>query len=286
MPFHQIRIYDYIQVSSQAVLLFDYFITFSDEVEYIWGRKANPATILFYVTRYLPFFDGTIHLAKEFLPTPSHMMCNILYHLQGWIYIFAYLVADSILILRTYAMWKNNKNIALSLCVLLVACITGAGYCLEKFILSLTLGPSPSRSAFPGCFIYDGGRILWVSYLLLQVFHAVVFILTLLKVIQQRRLKDSSLFRTIYRDGIMIYAYLFGFSLINIIVLNTAQTYLEFSLASTHRVLQAILTGRLVMNIRRAANQSPRDLMQVTAFDVPGSYRGLEAIPLTNMGRN
>jgi len=125
--------------------------------------------------------------------------------------------------------------------------------------LSLSLGASPSRLVFPGCFIFDGGRLLWVSYTLLLAFHNVVFVLNSLKVIRQRSLKKF-LSQTIYRDGIMFYVYFLGFSLINIIVLNTARAYLKFGLVSFHGILQAILTGKLVINIHRAATLSPQQL--------------------------
>lgn len=243
---------DYLQVSSLAVLVFDYLITFSDEVEFIWNGKMSTVKALFYITRYLPFFDGTFLLAQQFLPGPPQLMCKSMFHVQAWLYLFAFLVTNAILLLRTYAIWENNKNLALSLFALLIACITGAGYCVERFILSLTYGPSPSHYVFPGCFVVDGGRIVWVSITLLLLFHTVVLALTLLSAIRQGRLTKSSLLGIICRDGIIMYAYLFGIAVINIIFLTTVQTYLTFSLMSFHRILQAVLTERLVINIRKA----------------------------------
>jgi len=255
MAFHELQFYYYLQVSSLAILAFDYCITFSDEVEHIWTGKPNLARTLFFITRYLPFIDGAVLLAQLFMPDATQSTCQVLYHVKGWLNFFSFLVANSIFVLRTYAIWKNIKRVAIYLFALLVACTTGAAYYMEKFTLSLSGGPSPSRSAFPGCFVFHAGRILWVSFSILLVFHNMVLFLTVLRVIKERRLNDSSLFRTIYRDGIMVYAYLLGISLINIIVLNTAPITLEFSLISFHRVLHAILTGRLVINIRRAMSR-------------------------------
>jgi len=216
-------------------------------------------TVLFHIIRYLPFFDGPIHLAQQFLSDPSRSTCNTLFHVYGWLVVFSILVANSVLVLRTYALWENKRNVALSLFALLVACIIGVGYFMEKFISSFFYDQSPSRSAFPGCFISQSGRAFWISYLLLLLFHNVILILTVIKLIKGKRLRGSSLLRTIYRDGIMFYAILSVLSLINIIMFNTTQTYLKFGFISFHRVLHAILTERLVINIRRAGIRPPRD---------------------------
>jgi len=229
-------------------------------VEFIWNRKANIATFLFIVTRYLPFIDGIFLFAGQFLPDSSRSTCIILFRLGSWFFLTGFVVSSLILILRTYAIWKSNNFIAFGLSALLITCIAGGGYCLERGLLSMTFIPSPSKLAFPGCFIVKSERILWICYLLILVFHSVILALTLLRVIQQRRVELSSLFRTIYRDGLQFYIYIFGISLINIIVLNFAPLALELSLSSFQRNLDAILIGRLVINIRKAATQSPRDL--------------------------
>jgi len=171
---------------------------------------------------------------------------------------------------------------------------------MEKLILSLSYGPSPSRSAFPGCFILSGGRIIWASITLLLLFHTVVLVLTVLRVIRkygysghnrkrlcldagQRKLEDSSLFRKIYRDGIIVYTYLFGIALSNIIVLNTAQSFLAYSLVSYHRILQAVLTGRLVINNRKAAIRPPLKIGSATPMETFGSNRDIELSLLTSV---
>jgi hypothetical protein len=37
--------------------VYDYLLTFSDEVNWVWRKSVTPVSILFYITRYLPFFD-------------------------------------------------------------------------------------------------------------------------------------------------------------------------------------------------------------------------------------
>jgi len=165
---------------------------------------------------------------------------------------------------------------------MLIACLISSAYFIEKFLLSLVFGASPSRSAFPGCFVLGASKILWVAYLILLVFQTTILAFTVLGVIRKRNLRRSSLFRTIYQDGILFYIYLSGYCIINIIVTITAPAYLELSAVSFHRFSLAVLVGRLVINIRRAAFLSPQDMKLVSAPEVSGLGRGIELSSLSN----
>jgi len=80
-----------------------------------------------------------------------------------------------------------------------------------------------------------------------------VFAMTIYKSINQGKYK-SSLAHTIYRDGVAFYAYLLCISIVNIVVLNSAPPELKTGLTGLHRVLHAILSERIILNIRSAAS--------------------------------
>ncbi|THH00750.1 hypothetical protein EW026_g1820 [Hermanssonia centrifuga] len=48
-----------------AILLYDYSLTFSDEVALVWGGKTSYARMLFYVIRYWPLLNLTIVTGGE-----------------------------------------------------------------------------------------------------------------------------------------------------------------------------------------------------------------------------
>jgi len=162
-------------------------------------------------------------------------------------------VLSGILILRTYAIWGNNTKIAGGLIVLLVGVFSGTGYFLQQFLNSLVLSTSPSRKAFPGCFVMKASQILWFAYLFILIFETTVFAMTIYKSLNQGKYKSSALARTIYRDGVAFYAYLLCISIVNIVVLNSAPPELKTGLTGLHRVLHAILSERIILNIRSAA---------------------------------
>lgn len=45
--------------------VYDYILTFTDEVEYIWKAPRSLVAFLFFITRYLPFFDTSMSSIGE-----------------------------------------------------------------------------------------------------------------------------------------------------------------------------------------------------------------------------
>ncbi|THH18065.1 hypothetical protein EW146_g2864 [Bondarzewia mesenterica] len=84
----------------------------------------------------------------------------------------------------------------------------------------------------------------------------VILALTLVKGIPQYRQSNSPLIISLYRDGIMYYIYLFVLSVINVTVLLTAPREYANLLSLLQRVLHSVLSSRILLHLRQAANQS------------------------------
>lgn len=68
------------------LLCYDFMITFSNEVEFIWKRKFTLATVLFCVNRYATLFNQIL-LVVSLLPT-SHTESEKVANLVGSLDIF------------------------------------------------------------------------------------------------------------------------------------------------------------------------------------------------------
>jgi hypothetical protein len=61
-PFKSLN--DIIRLTSEKV--YHYLLTFSEEVALVWkGKLTGIATIFYFITRYLVFFDGALFLNGE-----------------------------------------------------------------------------------------------------------------------------------------------------------------------------------------------------------------------------
>jgi len=170
--------------------------------------------------------------------------------IQSWFYLVGIFVALSILVVRTSAIWINSRKIAWSLRLLLVGMFAGSAYFLSRFVRSVILGASPSPKALPGCFIIYANTTLWIPYLFILIFETCIFAMTLYKLIKDSGHRSSTLARTIYRDGIVFYAYLLSISIVNIAVLNAVPPEMKTTLTGLHRTLHVLFSERIILNIR------------------------------------
>jgi len=254
------RTFQYLQVVGIAMLLYDYILTFIDEIEAIWNRKRNFSTIIFFITRYFPVLDTGLLFAQQYSVDPTARVCNALYNAKSYLYLFGIGASDCVLILRTYVIYDNDKRVAFVLTLLLVLACTIGGYFISVFVGSLQfLSPSPFPTAFPGCFVVSASNRLFLAYLFAGVYELGIMIFTWFKVIGKNKHRGSTLMNAVVWDGFVFYSFMFGISAVNIVVLLGAPPELQPSLVTIHRSIHAILSGRLIIRLRliAARNQFP-----------------------------
>jgi len=253
-----LQLYVYLKFVCGTLLVYDYMVTFSDETDLMWKGKWNLLNATFYAVRYLPFFDIGLGYVEQFLSPADPVVCKTIYSIFSISILVGVDLANCILTLRTYAIWGKDKRILLTLGLVLLASVVGEGYFMTSFLVTMSFINSPDPSVFRGCFIAQANtKDAWAAYLILLVLESVIFVLTLIKYIQQSETRNQFIIQTIYRDGLLFYIFIFGISLINIILLQTEQLSSAYGvlLIGIHRVLHAILSCRLVLNIRKAAAQ-------------------------------
>jgi len=195
----------------------------------------------------------------EFLFNPKSSTCFILYRITGLSFLVGVAIADIVLIIRTCALWGNNKKIKYFIYAVFVVIFfpmtVSVNLALNAF--EYTTYPSPKLL---GCFVVDKPNqktaVNWygVYYGLLPIFETTVFVLTIIqfRAIKAYRRHPSVFVRTLYRDGVLFYLYLLIISLTYLIVLLRAPKELANLLFSTHRVVHSLLSSRLLLNLRAA----------------------------------
>jgi len=95
-----------------TAIAYDYILTFSREMEYIWNKPWSLVSTLFVIVRYLGLcgFMMDCFLGTSFLPGPAKL-CGVLEIITLWA-IFIYIcAADLMMILRIWAMYNRSKII-------------------------------------------------------------------------------------------------------------------------------------------------------------------------------
>ncbi|KAF8055184.1 hypothetical protein FPV67DRAFT_870202 [Lyophyllum atratum] len=242
----------YVNVASFALLLYDYFQTLPLEVEFIWKAKWGMGKVLFFFARYPTFIDVPIMLYYALMPNIPHAMCTHLYSAASWLTAFGIGMAEAILILRTYALWGNNRNILIFLLCLYTAIYIPVVVILVFFLRSLRYGEPPLPTVM-GCYPTEGSIILFADFALLMVNETIVMILTIWIGVKRFRHSRNPLVVTLYRDGVFYFIYLFFISAGNIVVLVAGPPEYVDLLNTFQRVMHSVLSTRILLHVRATA---------------------------------
>ncbi|TDL18912.1 hypothetical protein BD410DRAFT_842481 [Rickenella mellea] len=225
----QAKVVNYVNVASTALLSYDFLLTLGDEIRIMWGAKWNAGKILFFMTRYPVFTDCTLNLVFFMSSDLDPKLCAPLFKAVGWQSYFGVLVAELILMARTYAIYRRSRSVLIIFAIIFVCLNTPAVIFLNKFLKSTEfLSQSPFPTLAP-CIPTSVNGIAFLDFVLLMAFELVVVILTAWKGIYQWRENQSPLMKTLVKDGVFYFFWLFAVSLANAVVLKAAPCILVYS---------------------------------------------------------
>ncbi|KAG2043702.1 hypothetical protein BDR03DRAFT_942084 [Suillus americanus] len=117
------RIYSYfIVVAASAGVIYDWVLTFGQEIELVWRQRWSLITVLFLSVRYLGI-SYTVLMVLLSIPTISttDACCFILYTAVYCIVIVVNVMLDMIIITRLYAMYQRSRKVLIPLVVIFLA---------------------------------------------------------------------------------------------------------------------------------------------------------------------
>ncbi|KAG2049917.1 hypothetical protein BDR06DRAFT_940940, partial [Suillus hirtellus] len=182
----------YANLSSLAILVFDYCITFSEEVRWTWFKPWDVIRIIFTISRYMPF--AGVGITAYYALRASDQCAATL---EGYIIdVISIVSAEALLVIRTWAFWQKSKRLLIGLLVYSVLSVAAAiAVDLDPVVFIPGEGPSAA-----GCY-FESTRNSAVVYMFLAMFEFVMLILTVYKRIRDYKDLQSGIVVTLYRDG-------------------------------------------------------------------------------------
>ncbi|KAF8130139.1 hypothetical protein EV363DRAFT_1262895 [Boletus edulis] len=92
---------DHTSVVTLTAVIYDYTLTFSGEVDYIWHKPWTCVSTMFVLVRYIGLCWAIC----------AYSQGTITFLIQGWIAPFFFAASDLVMILWVYAMWNQSKRI-------------------------------------------------------------------------------------------------------------------------------------------------------------------------------
>ncbi|KAI0703069.1 hypothetical protein BC835DRAFT_1517311 [Cytidiella melzeri] len=242
--------------ATMAVLLYDYLLTISSEVELIWERHWRWSSFLFYANRYWPILIIVAVNASSNLPGEHTLACRATYYWYCYACVVTQLTNGLILTLRVVALFDRNKALLWVLCLLL-----GSMVACQFFLVSLTIPKlSPvvfTQALIPSCVPQELSReavYYWIFTLLVE---SVLFFLVCLKLVQTLMGGESTpgLLAILIRDSSLAYGGALVFLLLNAVVYATYRKSLYVTFTITVPGSQCIIGSRMMLNIREVARR-------------------------------
>jgi len=231
-------------------LYYDWIMTFSKEVQLVWFGDWSYTKILFLLARYLPMINGFFILHNQLGLNVDWTFCGPFYRTASWLFISSLTFAEIILSVRTWAVWKCNRCIGLLLAGLLVGSLIFDIMFAERFSKSLAPAPPPYAGS-RGCFLAGASNLIYINFLLMTVVDIIVLVLMCISAWQSyRRGNFNELSLVVHRDGILIYAYLLVFTVINFIIMLAAPASFQVMFTPLQGTFYSVFSCRIVLNIR------------------------------------
>jgi len=261
-------------ISAAALLVYDYMLTIHLEIKFIWSLRWRYTEVIFLLVRYMPFIGTVFTLYNQLSFETSPKTCKMTYPVTVWLVILKLILAEVILAVRTWAIWRRNRIVGVSLAALTIANLVVQCIMANSFVNSLEYAPPP-YPGFRGCFVTKDSRILWASCASLAAVEAIVLAFIAISAFRTYKQNNKNKFSyVIYRDGIMFYVYLLCITVANGGILIAAPIGLTVLLAPLEDVLYSVFTARIILNIRGVADHGTQTELHTT-------YESTEILPFT-----
>jgi hypothetical protein len=236
-----------ILTASFTALVYDFLITWDEEVNSIWTQPFTFGTWLFLFNRYMPFVDTFLGVYLTFIDT-TPQRCYDFYEGITWMIAFGLMASELIILLRTWALWERSKWVFYLLGGMSSLTMAPGIAVTALEIKSFQFGHVPDGGL--GCRLERSSKLIFIAYVLIALSETVVVTLTIKKGLEHRNSNDSFV-KHVYRHGLLFYLYLLAITLTNLVVPFVASEPLYKNyLAVPQRIFHSIFCNRVILLIQ------------------------------------
>lgn len=216
--------------------------------------RWSKGTILYIVTRYMPALMLSVHLCMNYLPNENIVTCKIL---QSMWYCTAALCmagAEGIFILRTYALWGQNKFI--------LGLMLSTG--LSLIILNMVIALKVWKQSKPylsdiggGCYSLSRNTKAAYNWSLMAAFEFEIIVLTMIRVYLAYRERGCLLLNILLQHNFFYFGTGLTLSVLNLLAIewlpfNSSNMFVTFQI-----VVHTILVTRMHLQFCKTVRDSP-----------------------------
>ncbi|KIK60241.1 hypothetical protein GYMLUDRAFT_261592 [Collybiopsis luxurians FD-317 M1] len=267
-------------IAITTLWVYEYLLTFMDEVRYIWKEKKNLVFWLFFLNRYLCLIIIVITNVAYFTPLFSEDMyvdpeCYRYGFVEQIETLIMGTIAEALVLLRVYAL-SGRKTYILIIAFLIIltqwilliyqdAKYVNGTSDLAVLLFARKLDTSalptlPDIDAYRLCIAVPGTDIIQVGTAFLSlyiVYDGLAVIAIVYFVMQQAKgFHVAPIVHLIQRDGLLYFAVMFSSNFVWLITtLHAGRPGLKFIQNQPAMVISSIMVNRITVNLKRAATE-------------------------------
>ncbi|KAG1739473.1 uncharacterized protein EDB91DRAFT_1336798 [Suillus paluster] len=245
-------------LSNLLIQTYDYWI-------FLLQSRWTKVKGLYIVTRHLPFLLLITDIYLSFTPNENLGECRTLDNICSGLGALSVICSECFFILRTYALWNNNRILLAVMLSTFLAFIVAA----ISTAFANTVSASYATSRIPGitgCYQSSDSVQLFIPFLLLTVLELGLMILTLIHAIQNWQVTNGHLYIVLLKHNILYYACGLFFSVVNIFTSLLLHYAYHAMLHDFQFIILAILATRMHRHLWHEI--SPDALMRIPMSDM------------------
>ncbi|KAI0812520.1 hypothetical protein BC629DRAFT_1589276 [Irpex lacteus] len=210
---------NYVQVISVALLVYDWLLVLSDEVNHVWASHWTFVKVLYLWTRYSPIADAILGMLAHFAML-SPKQCRLTDTINSFLIAVGIYSSELVLVWRTFALWQDSKRVRYALGILWLSMSPIGLYFVIAFVSSTVYSSQPFAGQ-PGCNLVSASSLVAGDFIGLTILEICIVILTVVKGFQHISntpdIVGVQYVRTLYRDGVLFFVFLAVLSLANVL---------------------------------------------------------------------
>ncbi|KAG2124607.1 hypothetical protein DEU56DRAFT_983533 [Suillus clintonianus] len=243
-----LQTYTYIYASAATFWTYDYACSLHQELAFLLQSRWTKVKGLYIVTRYAPFLLFVGHLYLNFIPNNNPDKCQLINNICSCFSLISVICSECFFIIRTYALWNNNKFVLVAMLTAFLAVIVAS----VGVLFTATANAPFETSAIPGitgCYQSAGSDELFLPFVLLFALELGLISLTLVRAIQSWRTARNPLYDILLKHNIFYYACGLFFSAVNVITSLFLHYAYNAMLQDFQLIILAILATRMHLHL-------------------------------------
>jgi len=251
---------DYVHIAAAAFLIYDWLLQLNSEFIFIWrSGKWGYTQLIYIIVRYLPLINVYFLLNNQTFVDVGHETCKWTVPVSLVCIDTALVLAELILVIRTWAVWQQDRVVGVSLGLMWIGIVCLALIADINFLKNIDIDLDP-YAGFRGCLVTSrftikssSDKTAWGIIVLDTV------ILVLMTISCYRSYKvgssGSKFINIIYRDGILFYFFLEGVVICSIVSILVLPLHYELMMEPLLSACYSVFTTRIILNIRSAGQR-------------------------------